>query len=80
VGQVEGKCSYHNTILPVVIMVRDSKIVQRLVCNRFRVNGIDERAYRQWIKRTRQMYGLSMTNVLNRSFYVSKRLHMNKQG
>jgi hypothetical protein len=65
IGQVQGgKCSYRNTILPVVMMVKVSETVQGLVRDRFGVDCSDEQVYRNWIKRSRRVYGVPMTNGL----------------
>lgn len=57
----EGKCRYSNKILPVMLMARVSGRVQRLVLEKFGIDGLDE-GYQQWIRRSRRMYGMEMTN------------------
>lgn len=67
VGEVKGgKCSYRNTILPVVMvmMVKVSETVEGLIRDKFGVDCRDERVYQDWIKRSRRVYGIPMTNRL----------------
>ena len=57
-------CLYRNQVLPVLMVVNRSTRLRTLVLDRLGIDAGDDEAYRQWLVRSREMYGEVMTNGL----------------
>ena len=60
----KGNCVYRDQIIPVLLAVRESQVLQDLIQGEFDVEVADNDRYRRWLVRSREMYGRDMTNAL----------------
>lgn len=60
----DGKCSYTDKVLPVVLMALQSWRVKRLAREQFDIDADDREGFLRWLGRDRRFHGMRGTNAL----------------
>ncbi|SLM37315.1 Zinc finger, C2H2 [Lasallia pustulata] len=58
------RCEHMHKVFPIMMMASKEEAWGEVVAEEFQIDTRDTRRYREWLGRTRDMYGTSMTNGL----------------